>query len=71
MDRRRLFLSTAKAALASVFGGSYLGLKSAPAEAQIATAQSVSTGPPDVSVLPYPDPEFKGFYWTNYRGLEA
>ena len=38
MSRRQMFLSTAKAALASAIGGSWLGLK--PASAQVAVAKA-------------------------------
>ena len=57
MDRRKLFVSTAKAALAGVIAGS--GLESKPASAQAQVAKGAA-GPPQGSVLPYPDPEFKG-----------
>ncbi len=57
MDRRKLFVSTAKAALAGVIAGS--GLESKPASAQAQLAKGAA-GPPQGSVLPYPDPEFKG-----------
>ena len=57
MNRRQIFLSTAKAALASGIGGS-LGIEATSAEAQ-AAKPPVNAGPPNVSVLPYPDPEFK------------
>ena len=60
MNRRQMFLTTAKAALASGIGGSWLGLKPASAQAQVAKALDIKAGPPQVSVLPYPDPEFKG-----------
>src|SRR5271166_4719708 len=60
MNRRQMFLSTAKAALASAVGGSSLGLKPASAQAQVAKAPDITAGPPNVSVLPYPDPVFKG-----------
>jgi len=60
MNRRQMFLSTAKAALASAVGGSWLGLRATAAQAQVAKAAAVKAGPPQMSVLPYPDPEFKG-----------
>ena len=59
MNRRQMFLSTAKAALAGGIGGSWPGLRPASAQAQVANAPGMA-GPPQVSVLPYPDPEFKG-----------
>ena len=65
MNRRQMFLSTAKAALASALGGAWL--KPASAQAQVAKVPGVKAGPatapagpPNVSVLPYPDPQFKG-----------
>ncbi len=57
MNRRQMFLSTAKAALASGIGGS-LGFEATSAQAQAAKLP-VKAAPPQVSVLPYPDPEFK------------
>ena len=60
MNRRNLFTSTAKAAFASVIGGSWLGSRPTSAQAQVTRAQRAGAGPPQVSVLPYPDPQFKG-----------
>lgn len=46
MNRRQLFLSTARAALASAFGGSWLGSGgSTPASAQTPATASVAAGP--------------------------
>ena len=57
MNRRKLFSSTAKAALGSVIGGSWLGSQPTAAQAQLGKG---AAGPPNVSVLPYPDPPFNG-----------
>jgi len=58
LHRRQLFRSTAKVALASALGGDWLN--PASAQAQAAKAPNIEAGPPNVSVLPYPDPVFKG-----------
>ena len=52
VNRRKLFISTAKAALAGAIGG----LGPAPTAAQADAAK----GRPGASTLPYPDPPFKG-----------
>ena len=57
MNRRKLFISTAKAAFASAVGGSLLGSEPTFAQAQLAKG---AAGPPNMSVLPYPDPQFNG-----------
>jgi hypothetical protein len=57
MNRRQLFLSTAKAALASAFGIPLI--KSAEAQSPTATQF------PDSKVLPTPTPPFKGFIEPN------
>ena len=58
MNRRHLFLSSAKAALATAFGA--LGFGKA-AQAQSPTATQF----PDSTVLPTPTPPFKGFIEPN------
>ena len=74
MNRRQLFLSTAKAALASAFGGAWFGSKSASAQAQATSpaaagaAQQITgvLGSPgatttiDGNQLPPPPPKFGG-----------
>ncbi len=55
MNRRQLFLSTAKAALASALGGAWLGSKSASAQAQATTAAAPGAGPQTTGVLGSPD----------------
>jgi arylsulfatase A-like enzyme len=73
VNRRQLFLSTAKAALASAFGGAWFGSKSASAQAQATSpaagaAQQTAgvLGSPDATTtidgkqLPPPPPEFGG-----------
>ena len=39
--------------------------------AQSATPQGAASGPPNVSVLPYPDPTFKGVIGRTTAELEA
>ena len=55
MNRRQLFLSTAKAALASAFGGAWFGSKSASAQAQATTPAGAGAGPQITGVLGSPD----------------
>src|SRR6516164_8337297 len=52
MNRRQLFLSTAKAALASALGGTWLGSRAETAKAQAADSNG--------AVLARPRPEFHG-----------
>ncbi len=58
MNRRQLFFSTAKAALATAFGAPLIR----QAQAQSATA----TVFPDSRVLPTPTPPFQGFIQPNF-----
>ena len=58
MNRRRLFLSSAKGALAAALGA--VGFRTA-ARAQSPTAVQL----PDSTVLPTPTPPFKGFIEPN------
>lgn len=64
MNRRQMFLSTAKAALASGIGGS-LGIEATSAQAQ--AAKPPVNPAPQAPVLPYPDPEFKGVIGRTTR----
>ena len=71
VNRRQVFLSTAKAGLASAIGGSWLGLRATAAEAQVAKAPQINAGPPKVSALPYPDPAFKGVIGRTTEDSQA
>ena len=55
MNRRQLFLSTARAALASAFGGAWFGSKSASAQAQATSPAAAGAAPQTAGVLGSPD----------------
>ena len=55
MNRRQLFLSTAKAALASAFGGAWFASRSVSAEAQTTGPAGVGAAPQITGVLGSPD----------------
>ncbi len=74
MNRRQLFLSTARAALASAFGGAWFGSKSASAQTQTPAPAATGAAPQITGILgspsatttipgnqlPPPAPEFGG-----------
>src|SRR5271166_3542445 len=83
MNRWQLFLSTAKAALAAAFGGSWMSGKaraqtggSAPTAASEGVIHG-TLGSPDATisldgrVLPPPPPAFGGVIKNSYKGLHA
>ena len=55
MNRRQLFLSTARAALASAFGGAWFGSKSASAQAQATSPAAAGAAPQTAGVLGSPN----------------
>jgi arylsulfatase A-like enzyme len=57
MNRRNLFTSTAKAALAAALGGSWLGSGSARAQTPTQAAGSAATSLIDRTILPIPEPK--------------
>ena len=55
MNRRNLFISTAKAALATALGGSWVG-GTARAQTPTQAAGAAETAPIDRTILPIPEP---------------
>jgi hypothetical protein len=55
MNRRQLFYSTAKAALATALGSSWLG-SSASAQTSQPASSAAATTPTDRTILPIPEP---------------
>jgi len=55
MNRRNLFISTAKAALAAAFGGSWVG-GTTRAQTPAQAAGAAATAPVDRTILPIPEP---------------
>ena len=68
ISRRSVFLTGTALAAASLTPASLVSATSAQAQA---ARPPVNAAPPQVSVLPYPDPEFKGVHRANDRGLQA
>ena len=68
ISRRSVFLTGTALAAASLTPASLVSATSAQAQA---ARPPVNAAPPQVSVLPYPDPQFKGVIRRNDRGLQA
>jgi hypothetical protein len=69
MNRRQLFFSSARAALTTIFGASWIArAEKAQAADQPAPSSAANTTAPDTSSLPLSDPPFKGKISETFDG---